>query len=188
MLGASDIDLLPEVRSDPLSHLLPSSEFRHSIVFCRSSHGLLTLARLLLIKHGGLGGGALLAPSSLSQVPLPLFGLPILLGREKLSAVIAELVGQHLPLLLVTHDLGASMVRNHLYRYEQKLASSLLVPRNNCEMPATHVQAAKDLIVELFRSIFALMAIEFVSQQHTYLHAFLSLLKCALLLGLLCIL
>ena len=127
MLSTSHVDFFLEIDPDALGHLLPSPELRHSIVLCRSGHRLLSFGRLLLIKHGGLGGGTLLAPSSLGQVPLSFLSLTILLGFKELFAIVAELRGQDFPLLLVAHDLGTSMVRNHLQSLLSLLEGALLL-------------------------------------------------------------
>ena len=116
MLRASNGHFLFQVSSDALCHLVAAPVLRESAILLGCSHRSLALRcgfRVLLECEGRL---ALLATPCLCEVSLALLSLTILLHLKELGAFIAELFGQRPLLLFVTHDLGATVLRNHLYK------------------------------------------------------------------------
>ena len=114
MHSASNVYLFLNVHSDALGKFVPSAIFRHSTVLIRSCHRTLSSNGSLFVLRRELGGYSVLAPSSLRKVSLFLFNLATLFDFHELLAFRAQVSRKSLFLLLVSHELSPTVIRDHL--------------------------------------------------------------------------
>ena len=121
MLALCNVKLFLHIGAHFRSELVPALVLCQSAVLLCCSEGSLSLHIGLLVALGIPRRAVIVTPGNLCHVSLFLFSEAILFDLDEFLALVAQLPSESSLFLFVAHDLGTSVIRNHLRKHRIKV-------------------------------------------------------------------